>query len=296
MGVQHLAVLQAGLGLLELVQGEEAGRETQLFGCFLNLRLVGGGEKFLIDTNITAHSLTLLRDGSTDVFGAAHAVGGSGQDAARVPGSLAAGIQAPDGGLTAFVPGNADGRGAAALHGGQHRVGLVVALQLPPQDGQCLCHGFRHKGGQTLPQIGPGDAGAVAGFYPARSRGGALQKKVLHPLGGSPVAAASQGVGGLLQRSLELDACQGGAVAAEILRRDVHQQGAVDIFPVPGKFAHAVGNYPALLRGGGHHLAAGTDAEGKGGAAVRQMAGQLIGGGGQAGVPGVLLVLGGVAV
>ena len=50
------------------------------------------------------------------------------------------------------------------------------------------------------------------------------------------------------------------------------------------------------LRRGGHHLPAGADAEGEDRPAAGQVAGELIGGGGQAGVSGVLLVLGGVAV
>jgi len=86
------------------------------------------------------------------------------------------------------------------------------------------------------------------------------------------------------------------AIPAEILRADVHQQRAVDVLFVTGKFAHAVGHHPVFLRRGGHHLSAGADAEGEHAPAIGQMAAQLIGGGRQAGVSGVLFVLGGVAI
>ena len=60
VGVQHLAVLHAGLGFLELVEGEEVGDEARFFGGFLDLGLVGVRQKFLINTNVTAHRLDLL--------------------------------------------------------------------------------------------------------------------------------------------------------------------------------------------------------------------------------------------
>ena len=174
--------------------------------------------------------------------------------------------------MVRLVPGNAHGRGAAAFHRGEHGVGLVVALELGAQQRQGLGHGLGHEGRQALPQVGPGDAGAVAGLDPAGARGGAAGQEVLHPLGRSPVVSAAQGEGGLLQTALEGNARQG-IVAAEILRRDVDQQGTVDVGAVPGKFAHAVGDHPSGLGSGGHHLAAGADAEGEGGAATRQVAG-----------------------
>ena len=144
-------------------------------------------------------------------------------------------------------------------------------------------------------EVRPGDAGAVAGPHPARTDRRTAGQKVLHPLGGGPIASSAQAVGHVLQVPLEGDARQG-ALAAEVLRRDVYQQGAVDVFLIPGELAHAVGDHPVLLRGGGHHLSAGADAEGERRPPVGEMAGQLVGGHRQAGVSGVLLVLGGVAV
>ena len=102
-------------------------------------------------------------------------------------------------------------------------------------------------------------------------------------------------ISGGFQIPLEGDTRQG-VVPAEILRGDVHQQRAVDVLFVTGKFAHAVGHHPMLLRRGGHHLSAGADAEGEHPPSVGQMAAQFIGGGRQTGVSGVLLVLGGVAI
>ena len=72
---------------------------------------------------------------------------------------------------------------------------------------------------------------------------------------------------------------------AEVAGAHPDQEAAVDVCPVPGPAAHAVGHQPPLLRGGGHHLSAGTDAEGEGAAPVGQVAGQFVVGGRQA-LPG----------
>ena len=64
--------------------------------------------------------------------------------------------------------------------------------------------------------------------------------------------------------------------AAEVGWGHPHQQPAVAVLPVPGPSAHAVGHQPSGFGGGGHHLAAGADAEGEGRAAVGQVAGQLV--------------------
>ncbi len=74
-------------------------------------------------------------------------------------------------------------------------------------------------------------------------------------------------------------------VRGEVCRRDIHQQRAVDVLPVTGIDAHAVGDGAPRLGGGGHHLAAGADAEAEGAAAVGQVAGQLIGVGAEPGGP-----------
>lgn len=102
-------------------------------------------------------------------------------------------------------------------------------------------------------------------------------------------------ISGGFQIPLEGDTRQGG-VPAEILRGDVHQQSAVDVLFVTGKFAHAVGHHPVFLRRGGHHLSAGADAKGEHTPTIGQMAAQFIGGGRQTGVSGILFVLGSIAI
>ena len=121
-----------------------------------------------------------------------------GEDASGVAGSLPAGVQSPDGGLTPLAPKNPHRRGAAALHGGQHGVRRVIAPQLLAQDGQSLRQSLGHKRRQTAPKIAPGDTGAIAGDDPSGAYGGALLKEILHPLGRGQIAASSGGVGGLL--------------------------------------------------------------------------------------------------
>ena len=80
----------------------------------------------------------------------------------------------------------------------------------------------------------------------------------------------------------------------EIGGGDVYQQGAVDVLAVTGVLAHTVCDDALFLRGGGHHLPARADAEGKGAAAVGQVAGQLIGSRRQSGMARQLPVAGGV--
>jgi hypothetical protein len=56
MGVEDLAVLQAGFGLLKLIGGEKVGGETGGLCGLLDLFAVGFLHKTQIDTNITAHT------------------------------------------------------------------------------------------------------------------------------------------------------------------------------------------------------------------------------------------------
>ena len=133
-------------------------------------------------------------------------------------------------------------------------------------------------------------------MHSAWADGGAPRQKVPHPLGRGPVVPTPQSVGCRLQLPLEGDTRQGIFRPAIVLWRHVHQQAAIDILLVPGEFAHAVGDHPLRLRSGRHHLPAGADAEGVGRPAAGQMAGELVGRRRKPGMPGVLPVLGGVAV
>ena len=207
------------------------------------------------------------------MFRAAHAVSGGGQDASGIPGPFAAGVKPADIALIRFVPPDAHGRGGTALHRRQQRVGDGVAPDLPLQQRQCLGDAVHHKGRQAAVQVGIRHAGPVAGRHAARRRGGTAQQEVLHPLAGRAVVPAAQGIGRLLDLPLEPDARQRIVPAAVILRRHVDQQRAVDVLLITGILAHAVGDHAARLRSGGHHLPAGADAEGKGTAAIVQMAG-----------------------
>ena len=139
-------------------------------------------------------------------------------------------------------------------------------------------------------QIGAGHARGVAGVHRAVAGACPAEKKILHPLAGSQIPTAPCLKGLFLQPALKGNACKRVA-AAKILRGDIYQQCAVDVFPAPGIFAHAVGDGPALLRRGGHHLSAGADAEGESAAAIGQMAGQLVGADRQGRMPCVFLIL-----
>ena len=81
----------------------------------------------------------------------------------------------------------------------------------------------------------------------------------------------------MLPLLLEAHPGQGvGAEGRKVLRTHPHQEAAVDILPVPGPVAHAVGHHLPRGGGGGHHLSPGAHAEGEGGPAGGQVAGQLV--------------------
>ena len=91
----------------------------------------------------------------------------------------------------------------------------------------------------------------------------------------------------MLPLLLEAHPGQGvGAEGRKVLRTHPHQEAAVDVLPVPGPVAHAVGHHLPRGGGGGHHLSPGAHAEGEGGPAGGQVAGQLVVRGGQL-LPGV---------
>ena len=185
-------------------------------------------------------------------------------------------------GLEILAPENAHRGGGAGLHAGEDGVGTGKAVELAVKERQGIPEGTQYIAGQRPVQGAPGHPGAVSGRYGPGTMGGPGGQKIPHGLGGSAVVPAAQGEGGLLPAALEGHTRQG-MVGAEVLRPHPHQEAAVDVLAVSGPVTHAVGHKPPLLRGGGHHLAAGTHAEGEGRPARGQMAGELIVGGGQRG-------------
>ena len=153
-------------------------------------------------------------------------------------------------------------------------------MELPVKYRQSAPESVRYIAGQAAVQISGDHAGPVGGLHRTQSPGGLPGQKVLYRLGGSQITAAAQLEGGLLPVPLEGHARQR-MVGAKVSGVDPHQEAAVDVPAVSGPVAHTVGHQPPLLRGGGHHLAAGTDTEGKGRAAVGQVTGQLVVGGGE---------------
>ncbi len=105
-------------------------------------------------------------------------------------------------------------------------------------------------------------------------------QKILQALGGGGEGFAALEECGPLPLLLKAHPGQH-IVPGEVLRGDSHQKAAVDVGPISGPQAHAVGHQFSGCGGGGHHLSAGTDAEGEGGAAGGQVTGQLIVRGGQ---------------
>ena len=153
-------------------------------------------------------------------------------------------------------------------------------MELPVHQGQGLAEGVGDVTGQAGVQLAPAHPGAISWQDGPRPVRGAGMQEVLHPLGGGGEIFAA-----VEERSplpLLLKAHPGQHVLpGEVLRRDAHQKAAVDVGPVPGAQAHAVGHQFSGGGGGGHHLTAGADAEGEGGPAGGQVTGQLIVRGGQ---------------
>ena len=102
----------------------------------------------------------------------------------------------------------------------------------------------------------------------------ALQK-VADALGRGAVGFADQLERPLLPFALEAHAGER-VVSGKVRGRDGDEQGAVGVFAIAGEGAHAVGDHAACFRGRRHHRAAGTHAEGVGGAAVGQVGAEAV--------------------
>ena len=208
-----------------------------------------------------------------DFFCAAHTVRCGGQDASGIACPFAAGVQPPQRTLSALIPQDTNRRGGAGLHRRQKGIRLGIAPELPLQQGQRLLHGLREKRRQTVMEVAPRDAGAIAGQHRSRPRGGAVGQKVLHPLAGSQESAAPQPEGRLLQ--LPLPPPPPGGDPSPSPPVDAHQHPAVDVLAAAGVVAHAGGHHTPRLRGRRHHLSAGANAEGEHAPARRRMARQF---------------------
>ena len=71
VGVEHLTVLQAGPGLLKLIQVEKVDGKACFFSGFFDLRLVRRRQKFQIYANITAHTVQTSLEMASQICSAA---------------------------------------------------------------------------------------------------------------------------------------------------------------------------------------------------------------------------------
>ena len=115
------------------------------------------------------------------------------------------------------------------------------AVDFPVQQGQSLPQRVGDILGQAVTQVGPGDAGLIGGTDGAHMSGRTPLQKVPHQLRRCAEPTAAQQVGAVLPLLLEPDAGQY-IPRPKIRWVDPHQEAAVDVLPVPGTVAHAVGD------------------------------------------------------
>ena len=163
----------------------------------------------------------------------------------------------------------------------------IETADLLAEGGQGFADGLDGIGGQRRRQIAQAHAGLVGGLDFTEFGGGHAANEVADQLAGRAIVAAAQFVGARFQALLQLDAGQ--RIAGEILLGiDAHHDTGVRVALVARVLAHAVGDHAARLGGGGHHGAARAHAEAVDGAAVPGVMDQLVVGGAQFRVAGVL--------
>ena len=149
------------------------------------------------------------------------------------------------------------------------------AVQPRVKQADALPHGVRQLARQDLVERGGRHARPVGGLYVPKMRGRAGAQKILHALRRRTIPIAPRAEGCLLKAALPLHAGQR-LIAPEIFRPDADQQGGIGVPAVARIAAHAVRHNTAFLTGSGHHLSAGTHAEGVHAPPARQMRGKAV--------------------
>ncbi len=119
-----------------------------------------------------------------------HAVNSRRHKSSGLSGSLAGGVQPPQGRLAALIPENPHRGRAAGLRPGEHTGSLGKSGQLLIQQGQGLLQSLGYPLGQHLMQIAPVDTRAIGRRNLPRSGAGASGQEITQLMGRGAVAAA----------------------------------------------------------------------------------------------------------
>ena len=142
-------------------------------------------------------------------FGATNAVGGCAHDAAGIPGSLTARVEAWGRyGVARSVSGDGDRRARTRLHAGEDGIGAVVAAQLPAEQGKSQAERVDDMMRKGVIDRRPGHAKWIGGLHLSGCRAGASRKEISDELCRCIPVGTAQTIGGRLASSLELNACK----------------------------------------------------------------------------------------
>src|SRR6185503_8983195 len=183
---------------------------------------------------------------------------------------------------------DADGRRGARLDAGHYRVFHGVAADLLFEHGQSLAYRRGRVVGNAGGEIGHADTRRVRWLHRAEPGRGPAREKVTHALRGRAVVAAAGFERAFLPVALKLDA--GKRMPGIVRRRDADHDAAVGVALVARVLAHAVGDDPSRFRCCSHHRAAGAHAEAVNRAPVPAVMDQLVVGGAEQRMAGVLPV------
>ncbi len=185
------------------------------------------------------------------------------------------------------VTGDAHRRRGAGFDAGKHRISTIEAADLLAERRQRFADRLDCILGQRRRQIAQAHARFVGGLDIAERGRWYAANEVADQLRGCAVIAATQLISARFQALLQLHAGQ--RVAGEILLRvDAYHDARVGIAFVARVLAHAIGHHAAWLGGGGNHGTAGAHAEAVDRTAILGVIHQLVVGGAEFRVAGVL--------
>ena len=162
-----------------------------------------------------------------------------------------------------------------------------ITLDLPLEGRQGLANGLDGEVRQGQRQVAQAHPGFIGWLDAADGGAGLAGDEVAHQLRRGLVVAAAEDEGVGLQAFLELDARQRASRVIHF-RGDTHDDAGVGVALVTRVLAHAVGDDPVRLAGGRYHCAAGAHAEAVYRAAVLGVVHQLVVGGAELRVAGIL--------
>ena len=223
----------------------------------------------LIDSVKAPKYLALSHDRLCHSFGHFNSVYPRRQNASRKSGAFARRIK-PMGIATLKILAacNAYGRRGTGFNTGQYGIVHVIAANLPAEGRYSFADCFYGVTRQALGQIGGRHARFVGWLHIAKRGGSLSRQKITHPLAWRSIVATPSTESGAFPMPLKCYARQRPGLARHtlveghiILWRNADHDTSIGVALCSGILAHAIGDHAPLLRGRGHHRAAGTHAK-----------------------------------